>query len=206
MVGVAVRPVVIVGDWEHENRVQHCEAKAVSEWASLVAVMVARIQRELHTLVRSADGRRLDKPPVPGANPIGWMAWHLTRSHDRNMSELVGREQLWIADGWHARFGRDADPADTGFGHTPADVAAFNCPDPNVILDYHDTVVNMILGYLEDAPADDLRREVFSPTLSNTATVEERISGFLVDALQHLGQIGYARGMLESTTAHNTDD
>ena len=75
-----------------------------------------------------------------------------------------------------------------------------------MILDYHDTVVNMILGYLEDAPADDLRREVFSPTLSNTATVEERISGFLVDALQHLGQIGYARGMLESTTAHNTDD
>lgn len=178
--------------------------EAVSEWASLVAAMVARIQRELQAVLGSAGGGRLNQPPVPGANPIGWMAWHLTRSHDRNMSELLGREQLWIANGWHARFGRDPDPADTGFGHTPADVAAFICPHPNLILDYHDAVVNMILGYLEDAPADDLRREVFSPTFSNTATVELRIAGLLVDALQHLGQIGYVRGMLESTTAQES--
>lgn len=47
--------------------------------------------------------------------------------------------------------------------NTHADVAAFNCPHPSLILDYHDAVVNMTLGYLEDAPADDLRREVFSP-------------------------------------------
>ena len=168
--------------------------------------MVVRIQSELHALMRSVDLGQINQPPAPGANPVGWMAWHLTRSHDRNMSELLGREQLWIAEGWHTKFGRDPDPADTGFEHTPADVAAFNCPHPSLILDYHDAVVNMILDYLENAPPDDLDREAFSPTLSNTATVQQRITGVLVDALQHLGQIGYAKGMLESTTAHNRDD
>lgn len=181
----------------------HRQGKIVSEWTTLVTAMVVRIQRELHAVLRSTDVRGLDLPPVRGANPIGWMAWHLTRSHDRNVSELLGREQLWIADRWHARFGRDPDAADTGFGHTPADVAAFNSPDPGVLLDYHDAVVNMMLGHLEDPPADDLRREVSSPTLSNTATVEHRISGLLVDALQHLGQIRYAAGMLEATTLPN---
>ncbi len=178
----------------------------MSEWASLVAVMVVRIQRELHALLRLIDPGHLDQLPAPGANPIGWIGWHLTRSHDRNMSELLGREQLWIADGWHARFGRNPDPADTGFGHSPAEVAAFNCPEAELILDYHDAVVEMILGYLKNVSPDELRREVLSPTFSNIATVEQRVSGVLVDALQHLGQIGYARGMLESTTAHNNSD
>src|SRR5262245_42422749 len=67
-------------------------------------------------------------PPGPASNSIAWLAWHLTRSHDRNISELAGDEQLWITEGWHARFNRAADPTETGFGHSAAEAAAFRVP------------------------------------------------------------------------------
>lgn len=48
--------------------------------------------------------------------------------------------------------------------------------------------------YLATAPADDLDRVVGSPTLGNTHTVEERLSGLLRDCFEHIGQIALLRG------------
>ncbi|GBE24530.1 dinB superfamily protein [bacterium BMS3Bbin02] len=158
-----------------------------------------RIQREFHAVIEGIDPLLLDEPPAPGANSIGWLAWHVTRSHDRNVSELQGREQLWILEGWHTKFSREPDPAETGFGHTPDQAAAFRSPEPEVVLAYHDAVVDMINHYLTHAPPGDLDREVFSPTFGDTRTVQRRLVGVLTDALQHLGQLAYARGILEAS-------
>ncbi|MFC2169536.1 hypothetical protein ACFLRM_03070 [Acidobacteriota bacterium] len=45
-------------------------------------------------------------------------------------------EQLWIEDGWYAKFNRDSDPEDTGIGHSPEQVAAFESPATQIMLDY----------------------------------------------------------------------
>jgi len=42
---------------------------------------------------------------------------------------------------------------------------------------------------------NDLEREVFSPTLKMTYTVEQRILSTIND-FQHIGQAGYVRGLL----------
>ncbi|MER7004541.1 DinB family protein [Dactylosporangium sp. NPDC000555] len=143
------------------------------------------------------DPALLDAVPEPGTNSIGWLLWHLTRSHDRNVSELHGQAQLWVADGWHARFGRPGDPDETGYRHKPAQVAAFRSPEPVVVAAYHRAVVARFHAYLDAALAGDPARLVFSPTLGNTVSVQERLVGVLVEGLEHVGQAALLRGLLQ---------
>lgn len=161
---------------------------------ALARDLVHRIAAEVAAVLDGLDPALFDRPAVPGTNPIGWLLWHLTRSHDRNVSELRGRPQLWLADGWHARFDRRPDPADTGYRHPAAEVAAFRSPAPDVLAGYHRAVVAMVDDYL--AGDDEPGRTVHSPTLGDAATVHERLLGVLTDALQHVGQAALVRGML----------
>src|SRR6185312_15655433 len=95
-----------------------------------------RIDEEMR---RTLDGLTPDQlvfRPREQANSIAWLAWHLTRVQDDHMSDLAGREQAWVADGWHARFGRPADAHDTGFGASADEVAAIRPSGADVLLDY----------------------------------------------------------------------
>jgi hypothetical protein len=168
----------------------------VTTWQPLVADQIRRVQRDLESTLDGIDPALLDRSPGPAANTIGWLAWHLTRSHDRNVSELRGAPQLWIASGWHERFGRGPDPGETGFGHSADELAAFRSPPAAVLVAYHAAVVHMVLGYLREAPDDELGRETTSPTLGNTRTVQSRLVGVLAEGLQHVGQMAYLRGLL----------
>jgi hypothetical protein len=64
------------------------------------------------------------KRPNDACNPIGWLLWHQTRVEDAILSGISGSLQTWVADIWHAQFGRPADPHDTGFGHSLEQVMA----------------------------------------------------------------------------------
>ncbi|GGM54610.1 DinB family protein [Dactylosporangium sucinum] len=166
-------------------------------WKAFVAALADRIERDVRAVLDGLDPALLDTPAVPGTNPIGWLLWHLTRSHDRNVSELAGQPQLWITDGWHARFGRLADPDETGYRHTPEQVAAFVSPEPGVLGAYHWAVGARFRTYLDAAPAADPARLATSPTLGDTMPVRDRLVGVLVEGLEHVGQAAYLRGLLE---------
>jgi hypothetical protein len=172
-----------------------CDHVCMTPWQSLVRDMVHRIERDFWDILDGLDPSTLDAAVTPGMNSIGWLLWHLTRSHDRNFSELCGVPQLWLADGWHERFDRAGDPSDTGYGHSPAEAAGFRSPDPEVLIGYHGAVVGMIDEYLDGD--EDLARLSGSPTLGDVFTVQERLVGVLVDALQHVGQAALLRGALE---------
>jgi hypothetical protein len=168
------------------------------EWVQFIIGIFERIAQELEHTLDGLTTDDLNRQPAPGANSIGWLAWHLTRSHDRNISEIMGEEQLWLRDGWHARFGRPADPADTGYGHSPEEVSAFRSPEGRIILDYHRAVVSRIKGYISHQLSEtEFDRETYSPTLRITLTVRRRLLGVINDAYQHLGQAAYVRGLLK---------
>jgi hypothetical protein len=106
------------------------------DWRDLIVDGFERLPElaeEAFEGVRPAD---FDRAPQPGANPLGWTVWHLTRVQDGQVAELMGQPDLWVRDGWHKKFNRRPDHDDSGYGHTPAQVRAFRSPSAKVQLDY----------------------------------------------------------------------
>lgn len=163
-------------------------------WQSLAAHQLGHIDAELVAALAAVRQDRLDARVRGFPNTIGWTAWHISRNIDRNCSELTGATQQWL-EGWADVFARLDDPADTGFGHTAGDVAAFRSPPVEVLLGYHAAAHAVAEDYLATAPDDDATRLVRSPTLRNTYPVQVRLSRSIYDAVAHLGQISVVRGL-----------
>jgi hypothetical protein len=147
---------------------------------------------------RSVDGVELDQlteRPAPGANTIAWLVWHLTRVQDHHVAELLEIDQLWVTGDWAEQFGLDADPSNTGYGHTADEVAAVRPERPEVLLEYLDAVdarTRTMLGDLADADLDRIVDRRWDPPV----TLGVRLVSIADDGLQHAGQAAYIRGLL----------
>jgi hypothetical protein len=168
------------------------------KWQQLVLDTFQRQAQELDKVVTGLTEDDLNRQPAPDANSIGWLVWHVIRSVDRNMSELMEEEQIWIKDGWHARFGRAPDPSETGYGHTAEQVRAFKSPPAKVILEYQKAIMSKVEDYIDKKlTAGDLDRTFSSPTFNKISLVESVIVGQFWHAAHHIGQAGYVRGLLK---------
>ncbi|SBT37446.1 mycothiol transferase [Micromonospora auratinigra] len=145
--------------------------------------------------VDGLDPEQLRRAPAAGANPVGWLVWHLTRIQDHHVADLLGEEQLWATGDWARRCGLTADPDDTGFGHGPAQIAAVRPEDGRVLVDYHRAVVDRTLAYLRGLGPADLDR-VVDEHWDPPVTLGVRLVSVLDDDLQHAGQAGYVRGLI----------
>ena len=135
------------------------------------------------------------QPSGPEGNPIGWLAWHLTRTQDKNYSELLGEEEAWTADGWCERFGMAADSG-SGIGNTPEQVRAFDPIDSDTLLAYFEVAREKSRRFLDAVTDDDLER----PSAAGVArdeTIKLSIARVTGDLIQHTGQIAYVRGLVD---------
>ena len=82
-----------------------------------------RIDQTLRRVLDGLDADQLAAQVTPGANPIGWLAWHLLRVQDDHVAEVAGSEQVWTADGWARRFDLPVDDSATGYGFSSEQVA-----------------------------------------------------------------------------------
>jgi hypothetical protein len=155
----------------------------------------ALLLREMELVLKDLTPAQLNYRPGPQSNSIGWLVWHTARSQDRMNADLFGEDQLWIKDQWYYKFTREADPKDTGFGHTAEQVSAFRAPDAATCLSYYQAVSARTREYVSTrlSPAD-LDREVFSQSLGVSRTVEARLL-MTIGNLQHIGQAGYVKGL-----------
>lgn len=137
---------------------------------------------------------QLVTPPSAGANPIGWLVWHLTRVQDHHVAELLDQDQVWVTDGWSTQFALDPDPGNIGYGHTEDDVAAVKPEAPQSLIDYLDAVDSVTRPMLERLTAEDHDRIVdrrWDPPVS----MGVRLVSIADDSLQHVGQALYLRGL-----------
>jgi hypothetical protein len=156
-----------------------------------------RLYQEMEQVLKDLKVEELNYKPKTGSNSIGWLLWHTIRSQDRMNADLFGEEQLWITEKWHQKFNRLPDPKDTGVGHTAEQVAAFQAPEVQTYLNYYQSVFEKTRQYIQTRLSpSDLQREVYSPSLGSTNTVETRLLGTIYN-LQHIGQAGYLKGMLK---------
>jgi len=151
-------------------------------------------------LARSAlQGLELNQvvtPPTEGSNPIGWLIWHLARVQDAQIAPLMGLPQLWETEPWAARFGLKPDPSNSGYGHSPKDVAAVRPESIEALLAYLDAVHQRNQGYLVTVSSDELNR-VIDERWDPPVTMGTRLISIAVDCLEHAGQAAYVRGLLK---------
>jgi hypothetical protein len=162
----------------------------------------SRIPQILGMALDGLTAEQLAYRPNAEANSIAWLAWHLTRVQDKQVSDLAAREQAWVADGWHARFDKPADPEDTGQRYTAEQVAAVRPANPQLLLDYNKAVQERTAAYIRTLTPGDLDRELNEPRWNPLPTVGVRLVSILSDNLQHSGQALYLRGCIEGKHWH----
>ena len=156
---------------------------------------LTRVSETFRVVLKGLSAEQLASRPSPNANSIAWLAWHLTRVEDDHISELAGRPQAWIDGGWHARFGRPANPADTGYGHSAEEVGRIRPETAQVLLDYYAGVHERSLDYLQRLSCEDMDR-VIDTRWTPPVTVGVRLVSVVNDTTQHVGQMAYIRGVL----------
>lgn len=155
-----------------------------------------RIRDGARGVVDGLDADALAYRPDDGANSIAWLLWHGARVQDDHVAEIADREQVWTADGWADRFDLPFDRHDTGYGHTPQEVAAVRPGGPDLLAGYQEAVAAMTLEYLATVDAEGLDR-IIDRNWDPPVTVGIRLVSVIGDQYQHLGQAGYVRGMYE---------
>jgi hypothetical protein len=150
-------------------------------------------------LVRDAvvglSAEQLRWAPDWGANSIGWLVWHLTRVQDHHVAELLDEDQIWVTGAWAARLGVRPDPHDTGYGHTPAQVAAVRPDGAEALLAYFTAVHRRTLAMLRGLTPQDLDR-IVDKRWDPPVTLGVRLVSIADDDAQHVGQAAYVRGLL----------
>jgi uncharacterized damage-inducible protein DinB len=133
--------------------------------------------------------------PAPKANTIAWLVWHLTRVQDHHVSDILKTEQLWVGGDWAERVGLAPDPNDTGYGHSPDDVATVTPRDASILEAYLEAVQARTVAMIERLEPADLER-VVDRRWDPPVTLGVRLVSVADDGLQHVGQAAYIRGLL----------
>ena len=167
------------------------------EGAELIADALGRVNRLLHRAMEGVPAGTLNKQPTADTNSMSWLAWHLCRVQDHHISDLMDKPQLWVSDGWHAKFGMAKDDKETGTGHTPAQVAALKVPSADLSLAYADAVYERSKQYLDTLSPADLDAEINEPQYTPLPTIGVRLVSVIADNTQHAGQVMYVRGLIE---------
>lgn len=163
--------------------------------AALLLELFGRIPPLARDAVRGLDREQLAARPEPGANPIGWLVWHLARVQDHHVAEILDVPQVWTEGEWAGRFGLEPDPDNTGYGHSGDDVAAVRPDGPDALTGYLDAVDRRTRSMLEQVGAADLDR-IVDRRWDPPVTLGVRLISIADDSLQHAGQAAYARGLL----------
>lgn len=163
------------------------------------AVVATALTIDLNNFIKGAlnglSDAALAQRPSDQCNPIGWTLWHATRVEDGIIANISGKPQTWIADGWHQKFGMDANPAQSGIGDSLETVAAFQCSVAN-LQGYAEAVREKTLACLNALTPADLDRDLAPPGGGDPRKVGAWLAVILLDHLHHSGQVCYIRGYL----------
>ena len=131
--------------------------------------------------------------PDDRSNSISWLIWHLTRIQDDHLAQLAQTDQVW--DRWREDFKLPFDPRATGYGQTAEEVGLVRVAG-ELLGGYHRDVHELTRSYLDGITADELAR-VIDTRWDPPVTAAVRLVSVIGDALQHLGQAAYVRGLAE---------
>ncbi len=160
----------------------------------LLSDLFDRLPGLVRNAVEGLTPEQLSWAPAPEANTIGWLVWHLTRIQDHHVCDILGEDQVWGDGDWGRRFQLTADPNDTGYGHSPRQVAAVRPDSDRALIDYYDAVSTRTRDFVARLTPEDLDR-VVDRRWNPPVTLGVRLVSVAMDDTQHAGQAAYVRGL-----------
>jgi len=151
-----------------------------------------------HQVLKDISTDVVNRMPDGTHSSIAWLVWHSGRQMDAQLARLSGATQIWQQDGWSDRFALDRPTKDMGFGDGPADVAKVRVDDASLLSGYLEAVVAALVAYvqhLSDTDLDDVIARMPGPISRGV-----RIVSVIDDAVAHVSQAAYVRGLLENWT------
>jgi uncharacterized damage-inducible protein DinB len=163
--------------------------------ADLLTDSFGRIRDLGHQVVDGLTADELATRIDGKANSIAWLVWHMTRIQDDHVADAAGSEQVWTSQGWAQRFGLPFEASDTGYGHSPSEVADVRVESGELLTGYLDAVHEQTTRFVSGLSDGDLDR-VVDESWDPPVTLGARLVSVIGDDLQHLGQAAFARGLL----------
>lgn len=134
--------------------------------------------------------------PDGRGNSIAWLLWHAARQMDVQTVALSGGASVWDSGDWATKLGVERGADDFGFGDSLQDVAALHVSDVPALGDHLRACTKALLAYLDtldDAALDEVIDDSYDPPVTRGV----RIVSIFDDAVVHVGQASYARGLLD---------
>lgn len=156
---------------------------------------LGRVADNVHAVLDGATSELLNKAPVPGANTIAWLVWHLTRVQDSHVADVAGADEVWVTGGWVDRFGLPFSPGEIGYGQSTDEAARVIVDDAGLLREYYDATHAVSVDYIGALTDSDLDR-IVDRNWDPPVTLGVRLISVIDDDTQHIGQAAYVRGLL----------
>jgi hypothetical protein len=126
---------------------------------------------------------------------IGFNAWHVFRTMD-NVTNfvLLGKQPIWIGDGYLERFGLPRVAQGTGM--TLDDARSIVINDVTLLREYGRAVSQATVEYVRTVPEDVLAQVQLVKPLGEMPRWRIVRQVLMTHGFMHLGEINLARGML----------
>ena len=168
------------------------------DFREILKLQLEEYQGELKRLVNGLTDEERREMPSETSHHIDFALWHATRAEDVLLN-FGAREtdQLWVQGGWHERFNIPA--RDGGVGYSADQVMSMPATPIDLLLEYHEACREQTLDYIANVdpleldkrcPFEALHRQL--PDITKGGV----LAHIVVETSQHLGQIGYIRGIL----------
>ena len=127
------------------------------------------------------------------SNSIVWLVWHMAKVEDGWINNsIAGGESVWDSGGWADKTGISVEGS--GYGQTADEVRAMPAMPVADLVEYFDAVRAASFKVIDGISDEDLSN-IF--TRGNRSVTWSWILGHvLAEEAQHLGQIGFIRGMV----------
>ncbi|MCX6021955.1 MAG: DinB family protein [Chloroflexi bacterium] len=149
-------------------------------------------ERTLASVGAMSREQLLWRPAGSDANPSGFLLWHMARREDFHLQTRIGggAPQIWVAEGWHDKFG--IDPEATGFGFTAEQVRDFPMPALQDIIAYYNAVRDRSIAYCSGVDDDALLAPL---AVQPDTSVWHYLLARVRHEDEHWGQIDYLKGV-----------
>lgn len=165
---------------------------------SLTAFIRESIEVNWEWLDRYLDGltqQEVEFCPNADCHSIGFIVWHYGRALDLWTQTLARRQEQLYERAWAARMGRPPEAMDVGFGYTVDDLAAWQCPDKALLVEYAAAARDNLLGFLAEHDDHSLTTTTMTNRRGEEITLAKMFGILLWEVNQHGGQAGYIRGL-----------